>query len=285
MKGLEMLSLLTEVEEAFIEEAAPQTTKKKWIPRLLCAAASIALILYVGMLWSAPKFAYPDLSGRFPVKHAPPGQIIATSGTLSTICYNGAQYDCRGNKTSSQHIAQQQNGSAYQITGVSSAYAVAIKAEGSQDYAVYFNRDYFPKNIRQWETDLSLSENGQFTQAVYTFPDNNGITRTIVFPILDDTQVYDTLFGAKDAVPELTNAPSGDYQFSLSMDIPSLGCGKVITYITEDGYAYTQIGAVFGKYRIGKQAARGLMQSFFERTTGYELVFDIPENTSTIPNN
>lgn len=283
MKGLEMLSLLTDVEDTFIEEAAPQTRKKRWIPRLLCAAAGIALILYVGILWSVPKFAYPDLSGRFPVKYTSPGQILTTSDSFSTIFYNGGQYDCRGNKTSSQHIAQQQNGSVYQIAGISSAYAVAVKAEGSQDYDVYINRDYFPKNIRQWETDLSLPRNGIFFEAVYTFPDKNGVTRTIVFPISDDTQVYDTLFGTKDAVLELTNAPSGDYQFSLSMDIPSLGCKKVITYITEDGYAYTQIGAVFGKYRIGKEAACGLMQSFFESAAGYELVFEVPENTAMIP--
>ncbi len=286
MNGLETLSLLTEVEETFIEEAAPQATvkKTKWIPRLLCAAASIALILYVGILWSTPKFAYPDLSGRFPVKYTSQGQILATSKFFSTICYNGGQYDYTGIKTSSEHIAQQQKGSVYQIAGVSPAYAVAIKAEGSQDYHVYMNHDYFPKSIRQWVTDLSLSENGQFTQAVYTFPDKSGVTRTVVFPVSDSTRVYDTLFGAKDAVMELANAPSGDYQFFLSMDIPSLGCEKVITYITEDGYVYTQIGAVFGKYRIGKEAACGLMQSFFESNAGYELVFDPTQNSSTIPN-
>ncbi len=305
MNKLDLLSVLSDIDETYIAEAAPRTAartghgRKLW---LLSAAASLVLIISAGILFQIYRFDYPDLSGRFPVKYLSP-QVMPHSisafhdpESQSDISYGSNHYvdsglqiaqEKLGRLIESRSIETSRFGAfpgmaevgIYQIAGISSQYAIALRESGKSGCFLYFNDGYFPKTLEDWAADLGISDSTAFPGAVYTFKDADGNAKTVVFSDLNETRVYETLLGAEDRVMKPAEVPGGEYLFCILMEIPALGSEKARLYVTEDGFVYAQIGELCGKYRIGRIAAHQLMEEVFASETGYELDLNPTHNS------
>ncbi len=297
MNKLDILSLLTDVDETYIEEAAPRTASRKHrvIPRLLCAAASLILVVGIGIRVQSNRFSYPDLSGKFPKRQVSQEismhrvEISSVSDSNSTLTYQSGRYISKGGKIESAYLADllehrttgisrfesdtpsQIEIDIYAITGISADYAIAVNVGGEQNCHTYFNSAYFPKTLRNWENDLGISASPRFSGAVYTFPDKDGVQRTVVFSELDEARVCQSLFGSEDVLMEPAEVPSGDHLLSILVDIPAIDPEYARVYVTEDGYVYANIGDICARYSIGKEAARQLIKEVLAGDTGYEL--------------
>lgn len=297
MNKLDILSLLTDVDEAYIEEAAPRAVlrKRRVIPRLLCAAASLILVVGIGIRVRSNRFSYPDLSEKFPKKQVSQEismhrvEIFSVPTGASVLDYQSGRYISKGGKIESAHLAgllehrtadashlesdtpRQVEFDIYAITGISPEYAIAVSVSGEQNCRAYFNSAYFPKTLQSWKNDLGISANLKFSGAVYVFPDKDGVQRTVVLSELDEARVRQSLFGSDDVRMEPADVPSGDHLLFILVDIPAIAPACARMYVTEDGYVYANVGDICARYSIGKEAAHQLIKGVLAGDAGYEL--------------
>lgn len=172
--------------------------------------------------------------------------------------------------------ARQTYGEVFEIKGISSECAVAVKHKDSSEYYVYVNAYYRPETLGQFIDDLSLEDNLEFTSIWFEYTDdNNNLTSVECSPPSEDV-IWNMLFSDINAeIVDLTDQPTLGVitAMDIGIDIPILGYKNISVAITEDGYLKTNILDTEKAFIIGVDAVNEFVSYVKENCNDIKTVY------------
>ncbi len=320
-----LLDMLGEVDERYIEEAAPSNiyvdiskknseksmklhSKYKW----LGIAASFMLIAGVGIaLWQLGVFEVKQRNDevisdtRWPQKLVyvdkeenatgelgivPKWDEMSISVQFSEFDFEERKYSTRVCSIADNNIGLQLGeimlegydtyedkthkiqANVYEIKGINTECATAIKFEGDSEYYVYVNSWYRPADLAQLIEDLNLTENVQFGNVHYNYTVDDK-RYNIEFDDIDDKLVWNMLL-IDTTLPNVHKDTDWHIStMSISVDIPVLGYENISLAVTEDGYLTTNILDTGKCFYIGEEKVQSFVDYVTENCEGYEIVY------------
>lgn len=308
-----LLRALGEIEDAFIEEAAPAAKRKahRCFWKYLFIASSFLLAAALGAgIWQSGLFkGSPEKSPggqRWPIKYVPeestsdPEAVLlprwdeqTISQQYQEIILNSHLYSTRQTEISSDYIdttlgkstvsgfdeytdtAHETEFTAYSIRKISKECAIAIQFEGRTDYYVYVNTNYQPETLGDLITDLNLKETLSFGPVYYHLQTDDSPATTIEFTAPDSSKVWEMLLSDKALE---TIADNGAHPFedimSVSVNIPLLGYRNIGLWVTEDGYLVTNILDTAKIFYPGTKKTEQFIHYVIEHCNGYEIRYE-----------
>lgn len=292
MTDRELLQTIGEMDDRFIEEAAPVRRKKhKWYP---WAAAAACLVLIAGLLAYSLLDGKPDVpaaNGRykytFTQREAAALVLRWEDRILSEryleMDFNGVSYGNRGQAIAPSlvgerlgtcdakgydHYSEQiyhQEFAVHSIQGIKQEKLVAVCMEGT--YYVFRQDGYAPEaNLGQLMEVYNLVEVLPLEQFSY----HNGREKGY-YKLSDDSYIWQILQECDDA-PAVEDAgfTGGEHYISFTATSEALGIYKRVFYITADGYVKTNILDYGYMYHIGEEAAGRIISYAMEHSTETE---------------
>lgn len=152
----------------------------------------------------------------------------------------------------------------YQINGIATACAVAVKYSGDDRYFVSTNRDYTPATLGKLIEDLSLEENLVCGNISYTYWKDNvqkkGNHITEKYTLDDAATVWDMLLGDK-SLPVTKEAPNplvGVMEISVGVNV--IGAQDATLSVTSDGYLKMYVLGSGKVFYPGKEVTQKFIQ-------------------------
>lgn len=164
--------------------------------------------------------------------------------------------------TNSEYAA---NADIYEIKGISSECAAAVKYEGDGKYFVCRNAHYKPETLGQFMNDLSLKENLTFASFGGTQMKNGKVICDIEYTNVDKAKVWKLLF-SDTAAKAVKDYDSMNFETAadIGIDLKLLGYENISLAVTRDGYLTTNILDTGKAFYIGKPAAEKFL-SYLEK--------------------
>ena len=168
----------------------------------------------------------------------------------------------RDEYTNSEYAA---NVEIYEIKGISSECAAAVKYEGDGKYYVCRNSRYKPETLGQFMNDLSLKENLTFVSFSGTQMKNGKVICDVEYTNVDKEKVWKLLFSdtAAKAVKDY-DSMNFERAADIAIDLKLLGYENISLAVTRDGYLTTNILDTGKAFYIGKPAAEKFL-SYLEK--------------------
>lgn len=201
---------------------------------------------------------------------------LYSNRVFSSLSFSCELYESQVSNISSEYIAEQlgeinisgendltgeQYNSActvFAIKGISTAYAVAVRLEGSNNCMLYRNPFVKPETMGDMIESLNLSENLR-SGSIYRYDENNNL---INCGNIKTEDLFNSLLSAPSSVSlSFGTFPSAD--FIIDVDIPLLNMTERVVEVSENGYIRTNIidsGAVFF---VGEDNVQKLKDIFF----------------------
>lgn len=164
--------------------------------------------------------------------------------------------------TNSEYAA---NAEIYEIKGISSECAAAVKYEGDGKYYVCRNSHYKPETLGQFMNDLSLKENLTFVSFGGTQMKNGKAICDVEYTNVDKAKVWELLF-SDTAAKAVKDYDSMNFETAadIGIDLKLLGYENISLAVTRDGYLTTNILDTGKAFYIGKPAAEKFL-SYLEK--------------------
>ena len=159
----------------------------------------------------------------------------------------------RDEYTNSEYAA---NVEIYEIKGISSECAAAVKYEGDGKYYVCRNSHYKPETLGQFMNDLSLKENLTFVSFSGRQIKNGKAICDVEYTNADKAKVWELLF-SDTAAKAVKDYDSMNFETAagIAIDLKLLGYENISLAVTRDGYLTTNILDTGKAFYIGKPAA------------------------------
>ena len=185
----------------------------------------------------------------------------------------------RDEYTNSEYAA---NVEIYEIKGISSECAAAVKYEGDGKYYVCRNSHYHPETLGQFMNDLSLKENLTFVSFSGRQIKNGKAICDVEYTNADKAKVWELLF-SDTAAKAVKDYDSMNFETAagIAIDLKLLGYENISLAVTRDGYLTTNILDTGKAFYIGKSAAEKFL-SYLEKDckTTIKHKYDYSESTS-----
>ena len=164
--------------------------------------------------------------------------------------------------TNSEYAA---NVEIYEIKGISSECAAAVKYDADGKYYVCRNSHYKPETLGQFMNDLSLKENLTFVFFGGTQMKNGKAICDVEYTNVDKAKVWELLFtdAAAKAVKDY-DSMNFERAADIAIDLKLLGYENISLAVTRDGYLTTNILDTGKAFYIGKPAAEKFL-SYLEK--------------------
>lgn len=171
-------------------------------------------------------------------------------------------------------------GEVFEIKGISSDCAVAVKHKDSEEYYVYVNSYYLPETLGQLIDDLSLEDNLIINSLWYEYTDENGSSISAQYNEPPQNAIWDMLLSDRNAqAVDLSDQPTWGVVtvMDMSIDIPILGYENISLSITEDGYLRTNILDTGKVFNIGVDAVNDFVSYVKENWDDIKTVQTNPD--------
>lgn len=155
-------------------------------------------------------------------------------------------------------ISHSINAAIYEIKGVSSVCAAAVKYEGYDGFYVCRNAYYRPETLGQFITDLNLRENLTFGKAYGTVKKDENRYADMEYTGLQPEKIWEMLFGG-ETLKNVESFDSMNFEpdlISISISLELLGYKNISLAVTGDGYLTTNILDTGKAFFIGTDKAR-----------------------------
>ena len=314
MKSEDILNTLSDVSEEYIAEAA--TKKKKKAKKIIAASAAVAACMgfaFVGVFalrggndepkwpieefyvgtgeaatwnetgWGEPhwdekklneKFTYFEFNGtEYSISRRDESlsqsDVGASLGKVTLEGYDGY--------TDSNYETE---GEAFELRGISSECALAIRFAEDDTTYVYRNRWYFPETLEDFASDLNFEENLSFGGASMNWFDDDGNFSRVEFEDFEDSAVWDMLLsdGSLENLGD-TNAVS---VLTVSVSHELLGYENMALCICEDGTVWTNIMGMQKTFFVGEEKTEAFIEWEIENVHGKQIVYDYPDEVATV---
>lgn len=286
MKEKEILFAMNDVDDRFVQEAAPGRKKRRTWYRWAAAAAA-CLVLVAGLS------AYPLLrggNGRYKDIHIQgaelavvlPWEDMTLSERYTNMTMDNREYRSRGLSIRKELLGEKvgtcqaegydiytdktyrQNFDVYAIQGIRGGEAVAVNMD-TEFYVFLEDGQQPPATLGQLMETFNMEQNVSLLRfADYGKRNNNH------FALESDDEIWNILKECADA--PLVDDPefriSGD-RICFTVMSEALGIYKKVLYVSMDGYVKTNALEYGYVYFIGKEAAARIMG--YARTNGQEV--------------
>ena len=199
---------------------------------------------------------------------------VKINGTEYSVANRTISFDKTGNSitkltvlskdeyTNSEYAA---NAEIYEIKGISSKCAAAVKYDGDEKYYVCRNPHYKPETLGQFMNDLSLKENLTFVFFSGKQMKNGKVICDVEYTNVDKAKVWELLFSdtAAKAVKDY-DSMYFEKAADISVNLKLLGYENILLAVTRDGYLTTNILDTGKAFYIGKPAAEKFL-SYLEK--------------------
>ncbi len=306
IKEERILAACSQIKDAFIEEASPQKDDlihRQHKRRIRIALAGCALLVCVGILsaWRLglfdkkwPKKIIYYNSIEIEKLTVPKWEELTISEQYNMVLYNTVEYESKVTKvganqigdllgkeqlTSNHESLKEQKtteASLYQIRGISSACAIALKFQGQSEYYAYINIRYKSKSLGQFIEDLNLKENISFGSVWYSYLNRRDKFSGVEFVDLKDSVIWEMLLedtGAKAVTGMDFEKRDFVENMSISIDYPLLGYKNISLGITQDGYLTTNLLDSGSAFYIGEERANRFMDYVIDNCKGYSIKY------------
>lgn len=308
MKNERLLRALGDVDHEWIAAAAPNgKTSKRLSIKWMAVAASLLAVAAIGLgLWRGGVFArspdrvvvdkvYPEKIVDRPqtdgeIAIVPKWEDMTVSQQFAELPYNGVRYSTQATAIAAESVGAQlasatltgediytdavysTNGEVFEIVGISSDCAVALRFEDRSDYFVYVNHHYKPNTLGDLIRDLKLDERLELGAVRYDWRVGAN-SYLIEFPDVEDRVIWERLLS--DTALENVYDDQAMYRslMSVSVDIPLLGYENIGLWVTEDGYLVTNILGSGKAFLIGEEKVNAFVGYVTENCQGYEIVY------------
>lgn len=200
--------------------------------------------------------------------------IVKINGAEYGVANRPIPYDKIGNSitkltvlgkdkyTNSEYAA---NVEIYEIKGISTECAAAVKYEGDGKYYVCHNSHYKPETLGQFMNDLSLKENLTFVSFSGTQTKNGKVICDVEYTNVDKAKVWELLF-SDTAAKAVKDYDSMNFETAagIAIDLKLLGYENISLAVTRNGYLTTNILDTGKAFYIGKPAAEKFL-SYLEK--------------------
>lgn len=168
----------------------------------------------------------------------------------------------RDEYTNSEYAA---NVEIYEIKGISTECAAAVKYDADGKYFVCRNSHYKPETLGQFMNDLSLKENLTFVSFSGTQTKNGKAVCDVEYTNVDKAKVWKLLF-SDTAAKAVNDYDSMNFETAadIAIDLKLLGYENISLAVTRDGYLTTNILDTGKAFYIGKPAAEKFL-SYLEK--------------------
>lgn len=191
--------------------------------------------------------------------------IVKINGTEYSVANRPIPYDKIGNSitkltvlgkdeyTNSEYAA---NVEIYEIKGISTECAAAVKYDADGKYFVCHNSHYKPETLGQFMNDLSLKENLTFVSFSGTQMKNGKAICDVEYTNVDKAKVWELLF-SDTAAKAVKDYDSMNFETAagIAIDLKLLGYENISLAVTRDGYLTTNILDTGKAFYIGEPAA------------------------------
>jgi len=181
-------------------------------------------------------------------------------------------------------------GDVYSIKNISTKCAIAIKFEEDDNYYVYVNYSYKPKNLGEFIGDLNLNNIIQFGTIYYNYWDENLEYKNIEFYDVDNKLILEMLFDNMNLENIYNDAEKGYMseryadKIDISVNIPLLGYKNIGMSLTDKGYLLTNILDTGKGFYIGEDKVQEFVNVIKKNYTGYQIIHVFGENTEQTVN-
>lgn len=319
MKSNRLLYIIGQVDDKFIEEAAPVREKKVYkLPwKLLSVAACFVFAAVLGISIGGRLFG-EHFMGTTKDKRWPEKVVSRTQSSeaetaiipkwdeqtisqqYSEVKWNTVMYSTRQTEIKSEMIGSvlgavtatgidnytdtvhTMEAAVYAINNISAECAVAVLFDGETDYYVYVNTEYQPETLGDFITDLNLKETLSFGSVYYDWKTEDKPVTTIEFVDLEASRVWEMLLSDESlkAIKDNDAMWLGD-KMSVSVNIPLLGYENIGLWVTEEGYLVTNILSTAKVFDLGTEKTEQFINYVVENCEGYELVYE--DSSGEIP--
>lgn len=164
--------------------------------------------------------------------------------------------------TNSEYAA---NVEIYEIKGISTECAAAVKYDADGKYFVCCNAHYKPETLGQFMNDLSLKENLTFVSFSGTQTKNGKAVCDVEYTNVDKAKVWKLLF-SDTAAKAVKDYDSMNFETAagIAIDLKLLGYENISLAVTRDGYLTTNILDTGKAFYIGKPVAEKFL-SYLEK--------------------
>lgn len=322
MKENRLFDILGDIDDKYIEEAAPKTDKAKrknaLMFRYIGLAAGIFIIVGIGITMWHDGFrddVYSSNDKRWPEKmvyvdddnekdeigYVPKWDEMTISEQFTEFEYNSATYGTRVTDIGIENIGNSMGlvtlqgydiytdttyttkGTIYEISNISSECALALQFEDTTDYYVYVNAWYRPETLGEFINMLNLSETMSLGEAHYKYYTGEDYIN-IEFEDFDDEIVWNMLLDDGEALNVYSDKEMYVSIMSIRVDIPMLGYENIGLSVTEEGYLVTNILNSGKAFYIGEEKVQAFVNYIINNINGYEIVY-VDRNQSSVPEN
>lgn len=165
----------------------------------------------------------------------------------------------------------------FEILGISTECAVAVRYEGEEQCYAAVNYLYYPQTLEQFIADLNLRENLTFGTAYYSYKKPlSGEHATIHFENVDSAKIWELLLENPTAEnvysEELLKQEQPKKLLEISINIPLLGYENISLAIMDKGYIQTNILDTGKLFYVGEEYTKGFVEYVLKKCKGYEVI-------------
>lgn len=288
MSNKDLLHTMGDIDDRFIEEAAP-VAKKKHTWRRWTAAAAACLVLVAGLLvWPLLKGDPSSQNGRYKytVAQREAAALVlrwedrTVSERYLEMSFGENKYCTRGLAIDASRLGSElgtcdawgfdfytdqtyhQDFAVYAINGIQDEKLVAVRME--DNYYVFRQDAYAPPSTLGGLLEVyNLAENLPFTRFSYD---------DAYYALEEDTAIWQILAECADApVVEDADFRASDPHISFTATSEVLGIYKRVFYVTADGYVKTNALDYGYTYFIGEDAAGRIIEYALANATETEM--------------
>lgn len=167
------------------------------------------------------------------------------------------------------------NASVYEITGISSECAVAVRYEGCDTCYAAVNSYYRPETLGQFIDNLKLENTLVFNFVSYEYQKPSGEYADIRFENVDSAKIWEMLLSKPAAANEYDDLDFDRPKkiMDISVSLPILGYENISISLHENGYIATNILGTGKMFCIGEENTQALINYVLEECDGYEIVY------------
>ena len=288
MKGEELLHALNDVEDRFLEEAAP-VEKKKGVWKYLVAASAACLILMAGILLWPKEADTPTGRYKYTVSHANESGLVlrwedkTLAERYGEMIFSEISYKTRSRPIEDSLVGEKlgvcqasgydiytdqiytQEFEVYAIAGIQNYQLVAVFMEDT--YYVFLREGYMPEEtLGQLMQMYNLAETLPMVQFSYHLGRQDAY-----YTLNSGASIWPLLQACADApVAEDVKFTGGEEYLSFTITSEPLGIYKRALYVTADGYVKTNALDYGYAYFIGQEQARNIMEYALSNATETE---------------
>ncbi len=305
-----------EIDSTYVDEAIRYRGRKRrpaWI-RCTAAAACLCLILSGALLYRA-EHRYPlrevtDISDSSVSEMAevPRWGDMEIYEQYSEITVDGLTYQAGWGEVPSERLGTQLatvsargwdeyadlagqdanrycDAAVYEMIGISSRCAVAVKYEGSDICYCAVNSFYRPGTLGQFIEDLDLQHTLTVNWASYEYHKPLSGPASILFENLDADRFWDLLLSGVSAENEYDDLDFDlpDTILDVCVSVPMLGYENISVSIREEGYIITNILSTGKMFYVGEENTQAFVDYVLNECDGYEIVYVTQPDDSAVP--